>query len=100
MNAIAVPLTTVAWKCPGTRSVLCAMMLICSVPIVTPVIPPTKPNTTTESTSELNPGSPHGARRIQPNSPCVKPRSRWPTSTPAGTVKPCSMLASTAMYMK
>ena len=33
MKASAVPLTTVAWKCPGTRSVLCAMMLICSVPM-------------------------------------------------------------------
>ena len=48
MNASAVPLTTVAWKWPGTRSVLCTMMLICSVPMVTPVMPPTKPKITTE----------------------------------------------------
>ena len=33
MKASAVPPTTVAWKCPGTRSVSWAMMLICSVPV-------------------------------------------------------------------
>ena len=82
MNAIAVPPTTVAWKWPGMRSVLCAMMLICSVPIVTPVMPPTKPKTTTENTSELKPGSPHGACCSQPNRPCVKPRRRCPTRCP------------------
>ncbi len=100
MNAMAVPLTTVAWKCPGERSVLCTMMLICSVPMVTPVMPPTKPNTTMEKTSELKPGSPHGARRSQPNIPVPTPRSRCPSSIPAGTVKPWIRLASTAMYMK
>ena len=36
MKASAVPPTTVVWKWPGTRSVLWAMMLICSVPMVTP----------------------------------------------------------------
>ena len=71
MKATAVPLTTVAWKCPGMRSVLWAMMLICSVPSVTPVMPPKKPKTTTDSTSDEKPGSPHGARRSQPNSPSV-----------------------------
>ena len=100
MNAIAVPLTTVAWKCPGTRSVLCTMMLICSVPIVTPVMPPTNPKTTIESTSELNPGSCQGARRSHSNIPFVYPRSRIPSSIPAGTVKPWIIDASTAMYMK
>jgi len=59
-----------------------------SVPIVTPVMPPTNPNTNTENTSELNPGSCHGARRSQSNMPLVKPRSRIPSSIPAGTVKP------------
>jgi hypothetical protein len=43
MNARVVPPTTVAWKWPVMRSVLCAMMLICCVPRVTPVMPPTKP---------------------------------------------------------
>jgi len=100
MKASAVPATTVAWKCPGMRSVLWAMMLICSVPKVTPVMPPTKPKITREKTSELKPGSPQGARRSQPKTPWVTPRSRWPISMPAGTVKPWIMLASTAMYMK
>ena len=100
MNAIAVPLTTVEWKCPGIRSVLWAMMLICSDPKVTPVMPPTKPKTTTENTMALKPGSPHGARRSQPKMPWVTPRRRWPISIPAGTVNPWIMLASTAMYMK
>ena len=88
MNAMAVPLATVAWKCPGTRSVLWTMMLICSVPIVTPVMPPTNPKTNNEKTRELNPGSPHGARRSQSNIPFVNPRRRIPSSMPAGTVKP------------
>ncbi len=48
MKASAVPPTTVAWKCPGMRSVLWAMMLICSVPRVTPVMPPMKPKITSE----------------------------------------------------
>ncbi len=100
MKAMAVPLTTVAWKCPGTRSVLCTMMLICSVPIVTPVMPPTKPNTKTEKTSELKPGSCQGARRSHSNMPWVNPRRRMPSSMPAGTVKPWIIEASTAMYMK
>ncbi len=39
------------------------MMLICSVPKVTPVIPPRKPKITIEKTRLLNPGSPQGARR-------------------------------------
>src|SRR5512132_189084 len=82
------------------RSVLCAMMLICSVPIVTPVMPPKNPNTTTEKISDENPGSPQGALRSQPNRPSVNPRSRMPSSSPAGTVKPCTIDASTAMYMK
>ncbi len=99
MNASAVPPTTVAWKCPGTRSVLCAIRLICSVPNVTPVMPPTKPKITIEKMRELKPGSPQGAFRNQPNIPWVTPRRRWPTSIPAGSVNPCTMLASTARYM-
>ena len=76
------------------------MMLICSVPKVTPVMPPTNPKMITEKTRALKPGSPHGARRSHSNIPFVNPRTRWPTSIPAGTVKPWIMLASTAMYMK
>ena len=76
------------------------MILICSVPNVTPVMPPTNPKTTRDSQSELKPGSPQGALRSQPKIPWVKPRRRMPSSTPAGTVKPCSMDARTAMYMK
>ena len=67
---------------------------------VTPVMPPTNPNTTTLKIIELKPGSPHGAFRSHPNTPCVYPRRRIPSSIPAGTVKPWIMLASTAMYMK
>ena len=70
MKAIAVPETTVAWKWPGIRSVLWAMMLICSVPNVTPVIPPTNPKTVTDNTSELKPGSAQGAFLSHPYSPC------------------------------
>src|SRR5678815_4758943 len=75
-------------------------MLICSVPIVTPVIPPKNPNTTTEKISDENPGSPQGAFLSQPNKPSVNPRSLMPSSMPAGTVNPCTIDASTAMYMK
>ena len=61
MKASAVPPTTVVWKWPGTRRVLWAMMLICSVPMVTPVTPPRKPKITTDRAAPENPGSPHGA---------------------------------------
>jgi len=71
MNASAVPPTTVVWKWPGTRSVLCAMMLICSVPIVTPVIPPRKPKITTESAAPEKPGSLHGACLSHSKVECV-----------------------------
>ena len=76
MKAMAVPATTVAWKWPGILSVLWAMMLICSVPKVTPVMPPTNPKITSENANELKPGSPHGAFRSQPKIPWVNPRSR------------------------
>jgi hypothetical protein len=99
MNASAVPPTTVAWKWPGTRSVLCAMRLICSVPKVTPVIPPTKPKITSDVASAAKPGSPQGAFFSHPNTPCVTPRRRWPTSMPAGIVNPWIMLARTARYI-
>ena len=55
---------------------------------------------TTLKIIELKPGSPHGAFRSHPNTPCVYPRRRIPSSIPAGTVKPWIILASTAMYMK
>ena len=66
-------------KWPGIRIVLCAMMFICSVPIVTPVIPPRNPKIITDSTMPENPGSPQGAFLSHSKVPFVKPRKRCPS---------------------
>jgi hypothetical protein len=62
MKASVVPPTTVAWKWPGMRRVLCAMMLICWVPSVTPVIPPMKPKMTSDRTKAEKAGLLPGQR--------------------------------------
>ena len=71
MKASDVPPTTVTWKCPGMRSVLCAMILICCVPSVTPVMPPRKPKITTDSTVAENAGLRQGSAVTQPKMPRV-----------------------------
>ncbi len=69
MKASVVPPTTVTWKCPGMRSVLCAMMLICCVPSTTPVMPPPKPKITSERKKPEKPGLLQGAAASQPKRP-------------------------------
>ena len=99
MKASVVPATTVEWKCPGMRRVLWEMMLTCSAPKVTPVMPPMNPKSASDSASAANPGLPHGALASHSNRPFDRPFFRWATSTAAGTVIPCTMLASTARYI-
>ena len=69
MNASVVPATTVAWKWPGTYSVLWMIRLICSVPITTPEMPPRKPNITSDMNMPENAGLPQGALRSHSNRP-------------------------------
>ena len=69
MKASVVPITTVAWKCPGTYMVLWITRLICSVPITTPVMPPSTPKPTSDMNMPENTGLPHGALRSHSNSP-------------------------------
>mgnify|MGYP001597696800 CR=1 FL=1 len=47
------------------------MMLICSVPNVTPVMPPMKPKRMIEKIIAEKPGSPHGAFTSHSNIPLV-----------------------------
>jgi hypothetical protein len=54
---------------------------------------------TSESQKPEKPGSDQGARRSHSMRPLPKPRRRMPISTPAGTVKPWIIEASTARYM-
>ena len=75
-------------------------MLSCSVPIITPEIPPRKPKPMIEMKMDENTGLPHGALRSHSYRPLVKPFLRCATSIEPGTVNPCTMLASTAKYMK
>ena len=75
------------------------MRFSCSVPIITPEMPPRKPKPTSDMNMPEKQGLPQGALRSHSKRPLLKPFSRCATSIAPGTVRPCTMEASTARYI-